>query len=122
MTSLSLLLILFCSGMWVLHAWVKDPAVAALGTWVMLTVIGVIGTFVSFFLHLGLGHGGPAPAFLPVLVGLATLVLPIVGAFMMKQSKEKPDSGTEEPIGAAAPFDVTPHDGGTVGQKVTNGD
>jgi hypothetical protein len=122
MATLSLFLILPCLFIWVIHAHVKNPTGAALGTWLMLTIIGVSSTLVSLFLHIGVGHGGPAPALLPVLVGSATLVLPILGAFMMKQSKENPGSDTEEPASAAATFDAPPHDGETAGHKVTSGD
>jgi hypothetical protein len=122
MATLSLFLILPCLFIWVIHAHVKNPTGAALGTWLSLTIIGVSSTLVSLFLHIGVGHGGPAPAFLPVLVGLATLVLPIVGAFMMKQSKENPGSDTEEPASAAATSDAPPQDDGNAGQKVTKED
>jgi hypothetical protein len=122
MATLSLFLILPCLFIWVIHAHVKNPTGAALGTWLMLTIIGVSSTLVSLFLDIGVGHGGPAPALLPVLVGSATLVLPVVGAFMMKQSKENPVSDTEEPASAAATSDAPPQDDGNAGQKVTKED
>ena len=103
MAMLVLLLVLPCLFIWVIHAYVKNPTAAALGTWLMLTALGVLLTFLSCILHVGVGHGGPAPAGLPFLVGIATLILPIVGAFRMKQSKKQPGSHTEELAGAAPP-------------------
>ena len=81
--------------------------------------------FVSFFLHMGVGHGGPAPAALPFVVGLATLILPFVGAFKMKAAKENQGSSNGEEVAEPQP---PPHeslpapDDGPKVETVTNGD
>lgn len=73
-----------------------SPSAAALGTWLLLTLIGLAATYVSVFLHVGVGHGGPAPLALPLLVGFATLLFPMVGAIRMKRFKEIQASKSEE--------------------------
>ena len=52
-----LLLILPCIFILVIHAYVKIPTGAALGTWLMLTILGVELTFWSFLSSVGIGHG-----------------------------------------------------------------
>lgn len=70
-------------------------------TWLILTIIGVVLTYVSLILSIGIGHGGPAPAALPFFVGLATLILPYLVASQMKQSKDNQykDIADEEELG-----------------------
>ena len=98
-----LLLVLPGLFVWVIHAYVKSPTGAALGTWLMLTILGVGLTFGSFILFIGAGHGGPAPGGLPLLVGIATLILPFVGAFKVMEAKKNQGSINGEEVAEPQP-------------------
>ena len=125
MSFLLLILILPSLGIWAIHVSVENPSGAALGTWLMLTILGAGLTFFSLLFHIGAGHGGPAPAALPLVVGIATVILPFVGAFKMKAAKENQGSSNGEEVAEPQPpshESVPAPDDGPKVETVTNGD